>query len=115
MERNLDIVREILLQAEKYSTLTLANFDDDRATEIHYHAEIMKENGLIEASVEKLMSGEIFLNLTRLTWDGHEYLDAIRDDKIWDKTKRLILEKGSSMTFEVIKSSAIKVAMTIMA
>ena len=46
----------------------------------------------------------------RLTWNGHEFLDAIRSDTIWQKTKSSFLSKGLSMTFDLVKSVAVEVA-----
>ncbi len=45
--------------------------------------------------------------LRSLTWNGHEFLDAVRDEKIWNKTKNIFIEKGSTMTFELLKAVAI--------
>lgn len=37
-----------------------------------------------------------------MSWDGHEFLEASRDDERWFKAKEIIAElKGA--TFEVIK------------
>lgn len=38
-----------------------------------------------------------------LTWDGHEFLEAARDDSLWEKAKRLVLEKTGTLTFEALK------------
>ena len=42
----------------------------------------------------------------RMMWSGHELLDAIRSDTVWNKTKQAIASKGLSMTFDVVKSVA---------
>ena len=41
----------------------------------------------------------------RLTWAGHDYLDAVRDPKVWQKTKDAT-EKVGSWTFEIVKELA---------
>lgn len=41
-----------------------------------------------------------------MTWDGHEFLDKIREDTVWNKTKDLIKEKGLPMALEVVKNVA---------
>ena len=45
-----------------------------------------------------------------LTWDGCDYLDAIRDDGVWAKTKKLVREAVGSTTMAVIKDAACMVA-----
>jgi len=47
---------------------------------------------------------------TRLTWNGHEFLDAVRSDTVWQNTKKTILSKGGSMTFDLVKSVAMELA-----
>ena len=42
----------------------------------------------------------------RITFAGHDYLDSIRDDGIWNKTKQAVAETGGSATLEIIKSLA---------
>jgi len=43
----------------------------------------------------------------RITNAGHDYLDAIRDDNIWEKTKTAVSEAGGNVTLEVIKLLAV--------
>lgn len=42
----------------------------------------------------------------RISWDGYEYLDLLRDEGIWKKTKAAVKEEGGSLALEVIKSVA---------
>lgn len=41
-----------------------------------------------------------------LTYSGHEYLNSIRDNKIWKATKK-VSSKLSGISFEVLKAIAI--------
>jgi DNA-binding transcriptional ArsR family regulator len=118
MKRNWDIIREILLKTEELlpeENLTLSNFDSDKSDEISYHVKLLEEAGLIKVSIAEFLGGnDIHFDLERLTWTGHEFLDAIRSETIWSKTKKTISEKGGSMTYELIKSVAIGLAKTAM-
>ena len=40
----------------------------------------------------------------RLTWDGHELLDSIRQTGMWDKIKAKAREKGLDLTFDAVKA-----------
>lgn len=42
----------------------------------------------------------------RLTSQGHDYLDAIRDQGIWAKTKDVVAKTGGSATLEIVKALA---------
>jgi hypothetical protein len=48
----------------------------------------MEEAGLIDAYHDGDREyGTFEWNIRRLTWEGHEFLDAVRDPEIWRKTK----------------------------
>jgi hypothetical protein len=38
-----------------------------------------------------------------LTWEGHEFLEASRNENVWNKVKAIIKDKGLGLIFEVIK------------
>ncbi len=103
MERNWDKIREILiatesLEPEKY--LTVSDFDKEQPYEYSYHVELMEEAGLLNASISKALGpGATDFHIRRLTWSGHEFLDAIRSESIWSKTKEYIASKGGTMTY----------------
>lgn len=57
----------------------------------------------------------------RLTWEGHDFLDKIRSETVWNKTKETIVKKGLPFVFDVVKELAtanmgdmIKVAISCM-
>jgi len=49
-----------------------------------------------------------------LTFAGHEFLDAIRNDTVWNKTKETFKIKGLDMTFDLIKTVAGSVATSLL-
>jgi hypothetical protein len=48
-------------------------------------------------------------NIVRLTWEGHEFLDTIRSDTVWENTKKSFISHGVSMTFDLVKQVAIDI------
>ena len=38
-----------------------------------------------------------------LTWEGHEFLDAARDESIWEKALGKLNKKGLPITLELLK------------
>ncbi len=113
MVRNWDTVRAILLKLEAAQTahtaLTLDQVDGIAPQEVGYHMLLLKEAGLIEANILKSSSGDgaIATALARkLTWEGHEFLDKIRDPSMWGKIKAKVQEKGLDLTFDTIKAAA---------
>jgi hypothetical protein len=39
----------------------------------------------------------------RLTWEGYEFLEASRDEGLWNKAVREVVSKGGGLAFEVLK------------
>ena len=39
----------------------------------------------------------------RLTAQGHDFIEAIRDEGIWEKTKKVVSETGGNATLEMVK------------
>lgn len=58
--------------------------------------------------------GPINFTASRLTWTGHEFLDAIRSDTVWNKTKQTFSSKGLDMTFDLIKTVAAGVTTSLL-
>ena len=67
---------------------------------VAYQIALMQEAGLIDAVV---VADDYGLprqaGIIRLTWAGHDFLDATRDSKIWKMAKEQILKPGVSWTF----------------
>jgi hypothetical protein len=45
----------------------------------------------------------------RLTWDGHEFLDSIRDDSVWSAVKKRLAPIGGSVSIGVLRAVAVEV------
>ena len=51
---------------------------------------------------------DLIILISSITYEGHQFLDNIRDDKVFAKTKA-ILSKFKSVSIEVISETASKV------
>lgn len=84
MQRDLDLVRLILMRVEEAGgPLALHDFSSDAYTDtvVVYHLRLMENRGLIDASFTTEWSGIVVkATVSSLTWEGADYLDAIRDD-----------------------------------
>ena len=45
--------------------------------------------------------------VSRLTWEGHEYLDSVRDPKVWAKVTGKLKEVGGTASIDIVKALAI--------
>lgn len=121
MKRDWDSVRflltslEALPNTDHYLSLSDFEFADEEAVySTSYHIELLIEAGLVDGKMLYTMDGgPTDFSAFRLTWAGHEFLDAIRSDTVWNKTKETFATKGLDMTFETIKAVA-AAAMTSM-
>lgn len=108
MKRDMDLVRKILLEIEeRYVSTALYDLQIEGydVQTIANHCKIMQEAGLFSACSIKYASNDIYaFGVGGLTWNGYDYLDKIRDDSVWRKTKDVITEKGLPLVFDTIKT-----------
>jgi hypothetical protein len=109
MKRDMELIRMILIEIEKqpsYLSEINLNFAGYSSEDIHYHVMLLCEAGLIVAHDQSSLS-DIYWIPERLTWEGHEFLEASRDNNIWNKAKE-IMSKGGGFVFDVAKPLLIK-------
>ncbi|WP_292107825.1 DUF2513 domain-containing protein [Brevundimonas sp.] len=87
----MDFIRDILLRIEEAKGPNMVALLDKDASEsdlekLQYHLALVIEAGLAKGIAAHTMGGKNWLNLN-LTWDGHEFVDAVRDPEIWRQTK----------------------------
>jgi hypothetical protein len=106
MKRDMDLARSILLEVEKYpepdgwADIKIEGYSIE---EVSYHIKLLWQAELIEA-IDLTDSSGFDWKAKSLTWKGHEFLDAARNPSRWQEAKKLIFEKGGSITFEIIKT-----------
>ena len=110
MKRDMELCRKILFAIEEqYVDTALHNLKIPEYTmeQVAYHCKIVKEAGLITNYKALFASNHIVgFGVGSLTWEGHDFLDKIREDTIWNKTKGLIKNKALPMTLDVVKEIA---------
>ncbi len=71
---------------------------------LRYHLRIMCQAGLLDAQLaahEGTLHETIWL--LGLTWAGHEFLDAARDDNKWKAATGKVANVAGGMVFEVVR------------
>ncbi len=111
MKRDMDLCRIILFEIEKWEDKMprsrKVEVEGYEQSAISYNILLLAEAYLVKA-IEVSTADELILHPSRLTWEGHEFLEAARDDTIWNQAKELLLEKGGGMVFEVLKQALIQ-------
>jgi predicted transcriptional regulator len=112
MKRDMDLCREILRRMEEYPGAELPDrieIDGKSVEEVSYHVMLLDEAGFIEAIDASSMGGIDYIP-QRLTWEGHEFIEAARDDSLWKKAKDTTLSKAGGLTLDVLKAVLIDLA-----
>lgn len=107
MKRDMELIRKILFLIEKqYVDVALYDLkveSYDMKT-IAYHCDLLHQAGLLKSYAGQYAGGELYsFGVGSLTWEGHNYLDQIRSDTIWNKTKEVIKDKGLPLIIETVK------------
>lgn len=113
MKRDMELVRQILMSVEEAEEpVDIERFVSERYSmaTVAYHVALLDAHGLIDAEIlhadDRAYHGEI----AGLTWEGSDFLDAIKDDVIWKKTKAAIRRVSTSVTLQTISETAVMVA-----
>lgn len=108
MKRDMELIRKILFKIEETIDNTAKyelKIEGYSMEQIAYHCSLLYEGGYIHTYKGNYASGSLVsFGVGRLTWDGHEFLDKIREDTIWNKTKEAISNKGLPFVFDIVKS-----------
>jgi Hypothetical protein (DUF2513) len=109
MKLDLELVRELLLEVEKapantYPEVELPERDENEVLE---HLELLIEADLLEGTKHESGMGEdgrlLAVDVTRLTWEGHQFLANARNEQVWARTRAIVKEKGGAASFAVVK------------
>jgi hypothetical protein len=109
MKRDMDLIRKILLTIEaspsawapsEIQELQMEGYSED---EVGYHALLIIEAGFAEGKDTTIAGLSPRGLITRLSWEGHEFLDAARDDTRWAKAWAIVRRQAGSVTVDVLK------------
>lgn len=114
MKLNHDCIRALLLYLEEnlkmndsvdVKSIELKNFSNE---DIVYSALKLREAEYISATADYDLLGYIEICVESITWEGHKFLDTVRDNKVWSTTKS-VLSKLSSTSITITSSIASQV------
>jgi len=113
MKRDMDLIRQIMKAIEElpaegpFTSFQLQDCGKD-SREIMEHVALLVRSGYLEAICEPEYNRMI---IQRITWVGHDFLDAARDDEVWQEAKTRLKKIGSftfAIVLEVLKDEAKK-------
>lgn len=116
MKRDMDLIREFLLKIEKgeadfeflsaetaasLGSTTDCSLTTEEADHREYNFQLMIDAGLVEG--DGTGGGCFYVN--KITWAGHDFLDAVRDPEVWLKAKRGAAAAGG-LTVDLLRDLA---------
>lgn len=111
MKRDWDVIKHILTTLEECDPtsggLRLQDFPAERAHTYSYHAQLLINRSLIHGNLSQVIghpSRATGFHLQHLTWEGHDLLDTMRSNAVWERIKTLSTEKGIELSFDAVKS-----------
>ena len=110
MKRDMDLCRRILLAVEGSppgESVEMSFVDDYPKNVVARHVGLLSEAGLVEAETGwnpvPMDTTTLGYYVTDLTWAGHDFLDAARDEGRWTKAKQHFADAGVSVTLTLLK------------
>ncbi|MEQ6353930.1 DUF2513 domain-containing protein [Lysinibacillus sp. M3] len=119
MRRDMEYVRLMLIDLSNgkfnrkipHTDRMPASHEREEYEKYMYHLTLLKDGGFISYKMDGTFDGNLLYACPQLTWEGNDFLDAIENDTVWNKTKGIAKEKGleiAKISFDVVKNLAIQ-------
>ena len=101
MKRDMELIRLLLLKVEGEDIPDLSRFTEEQQT---YHlAQLINAELAHGGVVEDERGYPCAAVATWLTWKGHEFLDAARNETIWKKAISRIKATGAALPLPILQ------------
>jgi len=110
--RDLELIRDILFWIESYGPAKAAmdvKIAGRRASDIAYHLKLLRDAQYIEAVDASFLWQAKFIP-TGLTWQGSSFIEAARNDTVWEKTKAQLAGNLNEISLDCIWTTLIEVS-----
>jgi len=112
MKRDMELIRKLLIffdekpEPHHVQVPPIEAYDE---LAIKYHLVLLHDAGYLRCEVVKSSTSDrtIYVVPFDLTWEGHEFLDRIRDQHIWNEVRKQIRDRGfTAASVEFLKTLA---------
>lgn len=117
MKRDEDLIRGLLLRVEGREgppyNFKIEGYSQDQ---VNYHLALLVDAGYLEGNVLRTGNPDpgstnvMNVHVEQMTMRGHDLLNTIRDDKIWEATKKRIRTVAGSTSLAILQEVAKGVA-----
>jgi len=106
MKRDLELIRKMVLAVEDAPSGLAPHplrIDGHSDAQVGYHAYLLVDAGLVKGHISLVQGSEGPEGvISYLTWDGHEFADAARDETRWKNAMGDVREKAGTVTLGVL-------------
>ncbi|MFG0771308.1 DUF2513 domain-containing protein [Vibrio plantisponsor] len=115
MKRDMALIRRLLISIEKHpDRISGFKFEDYKPEDINYHVALLIDAGLLEGDYVRSHSTSSMAPtrfvITSMTWSGHEFLDNLRQEDIWNVIKTKFKDDSVATVIAVAKELAVNFA-----
>jgi predicted transcriptional regulator len=111
MTRDWEIIRAILVRLEESATpnsvVRMKDFDGIEEQSVAYNMRLLQDADCIEANIHETSTGDNLIGAAiarRLTPKGHDLLDSIRNESVWNQIKEKFQSRGLDMSIDMVIS-----------
>lgn len=105
-----DLIRGILTAMEETETddptayiISINKIDGYSDEAMIYHIRQLIDAGFIDGEViDSIGKQGAGLNIRRLTWAGHEFVENSRNDTLWNKAKNTVISKSGGISIDLL-------------
>ncbi len=112
MKRDMELIRKILLaieKAERYPEV-IAKIPGYEERVVGHHQYLLLDAGLVYGEPLEPADDVPMAFPFCLTWKGHEFLDAARNETIWNAAMQKAKSAGASLSFAVLVPLLVQLA-----
>jgi hypothetical protein len=96
MKRDMELVREIMFAAEKmpagsHAPIAIEGFDDQI---VGHQVKLLIDDAFLEGTFDRDLSGVMDAFVSGITMKGYDFIDASRDNTIWQRAIAYVEEHG---------------------
>jgi hypothetical protein len=107
MKRDMDLVRKILIFMSGNDQGPNVKWEDAipgyTQAQILHHAHLMSQGNLIDTIDATSLDDFLPMALpVSITWNGHEFLDASRDETLWERAKKHVIKPTGGVAMSVL-------------
>ena len=111
MKRDMQLIRRVMLAAEESKDpyeLVDPKFEGHNETEISYQIALLDDAGLLHGQ-DRSAIGIFRWSAGMLTWSGHEFVEAIRDEAVWKEALAMAGMADDGVVFAVLEKALLQV------